>query len=308
MSNRRSTRRHRAPLNPEEGAMPLVDRAQRSNTFAEDPIENAPPSQLPPGMSAEDSPTSLVDHLPDTQTIAPAPTLDPLNFIEKEVSADGYCDNVLKKLLQDAKEMGCHYDSQRAEAIREANAPSHPSSRRNEEPGSTSSEGSDRLETRATNEDDTTEGGEFEEVVIAIGLHRTTGEMEEAIMTMKVRSLPRVDKVVERAKREDDSTQNLRRMLELIPSQRVLVATAKKLVRVHQVADLQGKWGDGFKVLGKMEDIEILRWHLQPCDPCPEAVEIRTAAKPPALSSSPIFVMYFIELDVSEPYQDGQYV
>lgn len=193
--------------------------------------------------------------------------------------------------------MNCHFDSRQTEGIRETDAPSRL------EPDSTSSEASDRVETPEINADDpTTEGGESEDVVIAIGLHRTTGEIEEVIMTMNVRLPPTVENVVARAKREDDSsTLDLRRMLDLIPSRRVVVATAKKLVRVHQVAHLQGKWGDGFHVLGKLEDVEKLNLVLHPCDPCcPEAVDIRTGAKLPASSSAPIFVMYFIETDVSE--------
>ncbi|KAF8329957.1 hypothetical protein F5887DRAFT_1074820 [Amanita rubescens] len=291
MSNRRSTRTHRAPLNPEQGTMPLVNRRVRLNTSAEEAIENPPPSQTNP---------------PDTEPSAPAPTANEFAVIDEPVSAEGFSNNALNKLLHDAAEMNCRFDSQQAEGIHETDAPSPPSSHINEGPRSTSSEGSDRLETPATNVDGpTTEGGESEEAVIAIGLHRTTGEVEEVIMSMKVRSVPRVDKVVARAKREDDSsTQNLRRMLEMVTSQRVLVATAKKLVRVHQVADLQGKWGDGFKVLGKLEDVEKSKLLLQPCDPCPEAVDIQTAAN--ASPSSPIFVMYFIEQD--EPMSVNRHI
>ena len=187
--------------------------------------------------------------------------------------------------------------SARTEPIRDINASSRPSSRRNEGEAS-------ELETLATNAGPaTTEGGECVDetlVVIAIGLHRAGGVVEEVTTSMKMDANPMIDKVLERMKREDDpSTQNLRQMLELIPPQRVQVATAKKPVRVRQVADLKGKWGDGFKVLGKLEDIDQSKWHLQPCDPCPEMVEIRTAANPPLSSSSPMYVMYLIELEVS---------
>jgi len=142
---------------------------------------------------------------------------------------------------------------------------------------------------------------EDEIAVLAIGLQSGTGEIKEVVTVMEVGSRPSVAQVMDHLKQHEEAgTYDLRQRLEPMSLNSVEIRTAKKPMRMRQVAEFRNKWGDNSEVLGRLDEVRKMR-PLVPCLPCQESDDIRRAAGHAVSSSTPIFVVYIFEVQVSGP-------
>ncbi|KAF8346158.1 hypothetical protein F5887DRAFT_1184931 [Amanita rubescens] len=315
MATRRSSRQHRAPMNPEQSIVPLVERGSGSNT----PVTVGQDPGTPHDVTASDVSNSMVvvdghDHNavaerdvimadpPITQE-SPAPTqpIPDESDGEEDVGVEALNEEHFQQMLSQATEFGYTFNPNTVVGESNAVAVAENSSEGVEGTWEPAPVEASTIDDNGVNMND----AEQQTTAVALALQKAPNDFILAVTLMNLGPEPSLDKLLRFFKRSTDTnTRALCQCLDLLPSEEVNVGTARKPVFIRNLAQLRGDPDIRYLFLGTLQEVQDEPGNrLEPCIDCPESDSYRRFPVSPIASSIPLLIVYFEYQGISSSHR-----